>query len=243
MKMDLVRKSDVLKLIDSVEFDADADYYVDDILNDLRLWVQALEPVNAKKEVQKMPEYIRKQAVLNLIDDLEFGNAIAADYDNVHEFQKLYDAVESIPPADVAPVVRCKDCENAIMSCDEFGSMSLACMHWTCEESVYPVFVDEDDFCSRGIKREGVARHGGVDSIINADKRLANMPPADVIERPEMFARLINEFNVVDIDQDTGECTLIDQWVSIIDVIDTIDDMRAEGAESIWDENGGAENA
>ena len=27
-----------------------------------------------------------------------------------------------------------------------------------------------------------VARHGGVDSIINADKRLANMPPADVVE-------------------------------------------------------------
>ena len=88
-----------------------------------------------------------------------------------------------------------------------------------------------------------VARHGGVDSVALADKRLANMPAADVIERPEMFARLINEFNVVDIDQDTGECTLIDQWVSIIDVIDTIDGMRAEGAEPIWDENGGAENA
>ena len=27
-----------------------------------------------------------------------------------------------------------------------------------------------------------VARHGGVDSIINADKRLANMPAADVVE-------------------------------------------------------------
>lgn len=27
-----------------------------------------------------------------------------------------------------------------------------------------------------------VARHGGVDSIINADKRLAAMPPADVVE-------------------------------------------------------------
>lgn len=27
-----------------------------------------------------------------------------------------------------------------------------------------------------------VARHGGVDSIINADKRLANMPAADVEE-------------------------------------------------------------
>lgn len=27
-----------------------------------------------------------------------------------------------------------------------------------------------------------VARHGGVDSIINADKRLAAMPAADVVE-------------------------------------------------------------
>ena len=27
-----------------------------------------------------------------------------------------------------------------------------------------------------------VARHGGVDSIINADKMLANMPAADVVE-------------------------------------------------------------
>ena len=55
-----------------------------------------------------MPEYIRKQAVLNLIDDLEFGNAIAADYDNVHEFQKLYDAVEATQAADVAPVVHAR---------------------------------------------------------------------------------------------------------------------------------------
>lgn len=47
--MELVRKSDVLRLIDSVEFDADADYYVDDILNDLRLWVQMLEPVDPKE--------------------------------------------------------------------------------------------------------------------------------------------------------------------------------------------------
>lgn len=66
------------------------------------------------------------------------------------------------------------------------------------------------------------------------DDLLREIPPADVIERPEMFARLMSEFNVVDIDEDDGECTLNDQWVSIIDVIDIIDGMRAEGAESIW---------
>lgn len=64
--------------------------------------------------------------------------------------------------------------------------------------------------------------------------KIKKIPAADVIERPEMFARLMNEFNVVDIDEDDGECTLNDQWVSIIDVLDTIDGMRAEGAESIW---------
>lgn len=57
-----------------------------------------------------MPEYIHKQAVLNLIDDFELSNAIASNYDNVHELQKLYDAVETMPPADVVEVVRCKDC-------------------------------------------------------------------------------------------------------------------------------------
>ena len=70
-----------------------------------------------------MPEYIRKQAVLNLIDDLEFGNAIASDYDKVHEFQKLYDAVESIPPADVAPVVHARwiEDEYAYATCSHCG--------------------------------------------------------------------------------------------------------------------------
>lgn len=79
-----------------------------------------------------MSEYIRKQAVLNLIDDFEFGNAIAADYGNVHEFQKLYDAVRSIPPDDVVEVVRCKDCAGK-KACDVWG-----------------IYLDDDDFCSHG---------------------------------------------------------------------------------------------
>lgn len=49
--MELVRKSDVLRLIDSVEFDADADYYVGDVLNDLRLWAKMLEPVGTEEGV------------------------------------------------------------------------------------------------------------------------------------------------------------------------------------------------
>lgn len=73
-----------------------------------------------------------------------------------------------------------------------------------------------------------------IEFYFESQLQLKEIKPADVIERPEMFARLMNEFNAVDIDEDTGECILNDNWVSIIDVIDTLDGMRAEGTESIW---------
>ena len=69
------------------------------------------------------------------------------------------------------------------------------------------------------------------------EENIKRLPAADVIDRAELCAKLMSEFNVIDLDEDTGECTLLDQWVSIIDVLDTIDGMRAEGAESIWGEN------
>lgn len=66
------------------------------------------------------------------------------------------------------------------------------------------------------------------------DDLLREIPPADVIDRAELCAKLMSEFNVIDLDEDTGECILLDQYASIIDVIDSIDGLRAEGAESIW---------
>lgn len=81
------------------------------------------------------------------------------------------------------------------------------------------------------------------DEWIAAYNIVGAIPPADVVDRAELCAKLMGEFNVVDIDEDDGECTLNDQWVSIIDVLDTIDGMRAEGTESIWGENGGGVNA
>lgn len=81
------------------------------------------------------------------------------------------------------------------------------------------------------------------DDIWGVEEKLDELPPADVIDRAELCTKLMSEFNVVDIDEDDGECILNDQWVSIIDVLDTIDGMRAEGTESIWGENGGGVNA
>lgn len=74
----------------------------------------------------------------------------------------------------------------------------------------------------------------GTDIVEGIERHVREMPIADVIDRAEVCAKLMSEFNVVDIDEDAGECIINDNWVSIIGVIDTIDGMRAEGAESIW---------
>ncbi len=66
-----------------------------------------------------MTEYITKEQALEAVTR---NLALYGD-----EWIAAYNIVSAIPPADVVPVVRCKDCENAIMSCDEFGNESLAC--------------------------------------------------------------------------------------------------------------------
>lgn len=69
------------------------------------------------------------------------------------------------------------------------------------------------------------------------EENIKRLPAADVIDRAELCAKLMDECGVVNIDEDDGECILLDQYASIIDVIDSIDGLRAEGAESIWGEN------
>lgn len=84
-----------------------------------------------------MTEYITKEQALEAVSGKMWPGELEA-------------AIKAVPPADVVEVTRCKDCENAIMYCDEFGNHSLACEFWTCEEDVYPVSVDGDDFCNNG---------------------------------------------------------------------------------------------
>ena len=55
-----------------------------------------------------------------------------------------------------------------------------------------------------------VARHGGVDSIINADKALAGMPAADVA--PVVHARWEHKF------WDTSKCTACNREWEFLDV-------------------------
>ena len=92
-----------------------------------------------------MEAYITKNQAIHAMEQVTQPECFIED--TRKDFARI---VEELPAADVVEVVRCKDCENAIMYCDEFGNHSLACEFWTCEEDVYPVFVDGDDFCNNG---------------------------------------------------------------------------------------------
>lgn len=52
-----------------------------------------------------MDELIWKQTVLNMIDDVQFGNI-------THKLSQLHEAVKNLPSVDAVEVVRCKDCDN-----------------------------------------------------------------------------------------------------------------------------------
>lgn len=84
-----------------------------------------------------MAEYIEREAV-NALIEAECSPKVAAF---------LNHAIASITAADVRPVVLCRDCENNYNTCFNHGINEPMCD-----------FTDrklrEDDFCSRGEKRE-----------------------------------------------------------------------------------------
>lgn len=57
-----------------------------------------------------------------------------------------------IPAADVAPVVRCKDCKHGKMHVDIIGEPHLFCCNGM---SIYRRKVEFDDFCSYGERKQG----------------------------------------------------------------------------------------
>lgn len=65
------------------------------------------------------------------------------------DWDKAKQALASVPAADVAPVVRCKDCENAQNEC---GGMIIC--------RVYKHIMWLQDFCSYGKRKDGGADNG-----------------------------------------------------------------------------------
>lgn len=66
-------------------------------------------------------------------------------------------AIEAIPPEDVAPVIRCKDCdlwnEWDHSGRESLGNFRCSCAHWSVEDG--PVFFTAPtDFCSYAEPKE-----------------------------------------------------------------------------------------
>lgn len=84
-----------------------------------------------------MPEYIEREAAEDAA-----GEAYLKGLNPVW-------AVRDVPTADVVPVVRCKDCENAQNEC---GGMIIC--------RVYKHIMWLQDFCSYGKRKDGGADNG-----------------------------------------------------------------------------------
>ena len=93
-----------------------------------------------------MKEYIEREKARELIKN--FGKGAIEDgmktLDPVDDIILLSSGVDLIPAADVAEVVRCKDCKFLMFS-DFYGECSNGHM----------CIVSPDDFCSRGIRKDG----------------------------------------------------------------------------------------
>lgn len=64
--------------------------------------------------------------------------------------ENVRDVIKGVPAADVAPVVRCKDCKYG---CKDGNGRS--CEGYWYELSEYDVTVKDDDFCSYGERKDG----------------------------------------------------------------------------------------
>ena len=74
-----------------------------------------------------MDDLVRKQTVLNMIDNVQFGNI-------THKLSQLHEAVRNYPSVDAVEVVRCKDCQ----------------CHGTCTHEQY---LGLNGFCSYGERK------------------------------------------------------------------------------------------
>lgn len=78
-----------------------------------------------------------------------------------HAIGKVIDHVDKIPAVDAVPVVRCRDCKY--LYTDEYGFLA-------CAESGAMLDPEDDDYCSRGQRRDQFAGGGKTGGQNDADQ-------------------------------------------------------------------------
>ena len=91
-----------------------------------------------------MKEYIEREAAKERLRMWITDCVIDGDNDAADCFRGCIDLLDSIPAADVAPVVRCKDCR--------LRGREECAMFYRCECGEQHTWETDDDFCSYGEK-------------------------------------------------------------------------------------------
>ena len=102
--------------------------------------------------VLTMAEYIRKEDAIKCIEGQCVDGKMWGNDESEGTLIEAYSAIDDlmeIPPADVAPVVRCKNCKFS--HADGHGR---TCEGYWFELSEYAVSVKDDAFCSYGERRD-----------------------------------------------------------------------------------------
>lgn len=101
-----------------------------------------------------MPEYISKESVLLKCADI-WDNAdetTQTGVDTINTIDKITDFIESLPAADVQPVVCCKDCKyRKERHYEESGEKPY--IKYECKFTKYSM--SDDGFCSFGARMDG----------------------------------------------------------------------------------------
>ena len=98
-----------------------------------------------------MAEYIQRETLLE-----------RAEYDNNYRLIIPSEAIKAAPAADVAPVVRCKDCAHSTLPSEltqrygKPGTLTCHNMHAPSNRRN----VGSNDFCSYGEQKDGGASNG-----------------------------------------------------------------------------------
>lgn len=114
-----------------------------------------------------MAEYIKREAAIAIIEEKQKelcpvgrygrGYVYGSDREKYDAWDEIVDALENIPAADVAPVVRCKDCKHSTLPSEltqrygKPGTLTCHNMHAPSNRRN----VGSNDFCSYGESKEG----------------------------------------------------------------------------------------
>ncbi len=99
-----------------------------------------------------MAEYIDREALCKILENWRDAHADVDDEEGCGLLEDVIRAVDAQPAADVAPVVRCKDCKHYDMG---------ACLKIYSDGNVHPEAWQSrrpDDFCSYGERKDGGAK-------------------------------------------------------------------------------------